>query len=608
MAKTDLERRREIQRHTLVGLEEDLDDLRDELAEAMVDYESRLQDASTTLPDWLALDSAQIRKQFQFEDDVLGKGRLGPRAVALGAARVEAFIHEWVGFEGELADVDFEEDASEFENACEGVREVLSRLEDLSRELALDADSTFGQWLDDIITELEDKRERDEAALRELVGSGDVERGNQAREEIAELFEDQRRQAAEIKKAWEGIESLVFEGVEFTVRGIGEMGELLDRAMEGLSGAHESLEPEIDEIPDTVVQIDDIPDTSVDMEDDDDADPPGIKVDGERHTEKLDIPSETSQFLRKPKRNKAQDENVHEVETVELERDPEPSEPEPEPDASEPSEDSDVQADSEPELDEHSEPEDDSSEPEDEEESDAEEVSDVEDEALDEESEPSEPESIDQDSTPEADESGELEEESDGEDGYVGSAHRIVSDWLPISGMEKLVVLGWPAAVLVAVTPLAIIRLAGSTNVIDPFAAVPWFFPWGYVVCIGWMFIGMVFRHWRPVFDGMSMQLVRWSEHREEAEIKVTDEAVRVDGVRWNWGSITSDQSRWESRPDGTFGWLVTLNPKGAAPVTLVAPERNFTLWDQSEMSIESVPDDVWQVTPVVLQKIRDRI
>ncbi|MFU8807349.1 MAG: hypothetical protein ACNA8W_26305, partial [Bradymonadaceae bacterium] len=54
----DQQRREEILRRTLMGIEEDFEDLRAELAEALTDYENRLSRACNSLPAWLDLPPA----------------------------------------------------------------------------------------------------------------------------------------------------------------------------------------------------------------------------------------------------------------------------------------------------------------------------------------------------------------------------------------------------------------------------------------------------------------------------------------------------------------------------------------------------------------------
>lgn len=100
------------------------------------------------------------------------------------------------------------------------------------------------------------------------------------------------------------------------------------------------------------------------------------------------------------------------------------------------------------------------------------------------------------------------------------------------------------------------------------------------------------------------MNLTQWSEHQESVEVAVDARGIRIGDLRYPWTQIDAREQRWESRPDGTFGWMVHLEGR-AGDIVLAASERNYTRWDQSDRGIEAVPDDVWQVNLVVLQEIR---
>lgn len=103
------------------------------------------------------------------------------------------------------------------------------------------------------------------------------------------------------------------------------------------------------------------------------------------------------------------------------------------------------------------------------------------------------------------------------------------------------------------------------------------------------------------------MHLVRWSEHREEVEVVVDDRGVRFGSVRHAWSQIRAVERRWESKPDGTFGWLVRFETR-AGQTAVAAADRNFSQWRKAEVEVEPVPDDVWQVNPNLLSLLRSRL
>lgn len=207
----------------LSRLEDDLDDLRDRLAQDLDTYEGRISKASNGMPIWLKIDPAWIREWFQFEFDEM-RLVLGPRVVAFGASRVETLFR--TNFVGKSPDESFAEELEE-------VDEFLQKLSERTRIGAEEAQDQLAEILDEVLLDIEEKREKDEHALRQLVSSGDVERGEETQKEIADLWEEQRARAKEAKAAWETLERLVFEGLEYVGEGLEELEEFLD-LMRGL--------------------------------------------------------------------------------------------------------------------------------------------------------------------------------------------------------------------------------------------------------------------------------------------------------------------------------------------------------------------------------------
>lgn len=595
----DESRRKEIVRRTFLGLEEDLDDLRDELGRQFEDYETRLDRLTGALPPWLEMHPASLRTLFSFEF-AEGAARLGPRAVAMSAAHVEKSILE-------LREV---EDKETLDLAREEVIALLLDLESSARECALDADAQLGELLDSILIELEDQREADESTLRELVTSGDLEKGRQARKEIAELWEEQRVRARELKDAWEPIEALVFEGVDLTIAGIEELRSLLHRTVEGLGGTPTDrivvaladdvarvtlqLQPEIateewergegsaDGIPEQVelpmwgaTDPGDVgPTDKIDLSSLVAADSPrevdevSTQESSDPHHELADNASEPEDAAESPLNDLAATHQPHD--------EPAEAEAEDRSDESEPNDES-SDLDSEP-------------------------ISDH--ETLD---------TVESDRAPSlasapASESNELAMAADFQTEEThGRAMRVVEEWRPVALMERGLVLSPLLLFVVAVSVSALPRLSGVQPAFDIYVNYPWVFPWAFLSVATLTFILLVVRHWRMRWNG-GPELVQWNENEQEVEVVVDRQGVRVGEVRYPRKQLSAHVYRWESKPDGTFGWAIRLEPRTSAALTMVAPERNYTRWDQSDLKIEEVDPSSWQTTQTVVDGLRARL
>ncbi len=619
----DESRRKEIVRRTFLGLEEDLDDLRDELGRQFEDYETRLERLTGALPPWLEMHPASLRTLFSFEF-AEGAARLGPRAVAMSAAHVEKSILE-------LREV---EDKETLDEAREEVIALLGDLESTARECALDADSQLGELLDSILIELEDQREADESTLRELVTSGDLEKGRQARKEIAELWEEQRNRARELKAAWEPIEALVFEGVDLTVSGIEELRSLLHRTVEGLGGTPTDRIgiALADDVARVTLQLQ--PEVATEEwerdEESDDGGPAQVELPmwgatdpGDvGPTDKIDLSSlvaTDSTEVSKP----AELEEILSAESSELSESSDTAEsPDQEQDLAD--NESEPEDESEPDVSE-SEPDDspDIAEPEDladnesepEEESSA--TSELNDDLADNESEPLldhetldtvESERVPPLAAAPASESSELAMAADFQTEEThGHAMRVVEEWRPVALVERALVL-LPLVLFVAVVSVsAIPRLSGVEPAFDIYVDFPWVFPWAFMSVATLTFILLVVRHWRMRWNG-GPELVQWNENEQEVEVVVDRQGVRVGEVRYPRKQLSAHVYRWESKPDGTFGWAIRLEPRTSAAVTMVAPERNYTRWDQSDLRIEEVDPSSWQTTQTVVDGLRARL
>lgn len=229
----------DIRTRILEGLEEDLEALREDLLTQLDTYEGGLRQLHASLPDWLDLPYAYIRDTIRFGPDspLTQDALLGPRVVAHAAGEFEAFIHEWYGRQGELVDLDIQDDANlsaQYRRAATKMARVFDTIEDTAEEVELSARQELNALRDEILTQLEEERRVDAEALQDLVSSGDLERGRSARLELAELWEEQRRRSTTFTQHWDRLVEHVHTGLTHTHDGLQELREMLQHARMGL--------------------------------------------------------------------------------------------------------------------------------------------------------------------------------------------------------------------------------------------------------------------------------------------------------------------------------------------------------------------------------------
>lgn len=240
---TEDRRRLEIAQRTRAGLDEDLEDLRAELRTTLPEFEGRVRVLAEEIPEWARSAPDELRESFEFDDDQLyPDAALGPRLVAEAAAEVEGFVHEWFPAPGaseeEAADFGYRRPTlREFADRAEELLETLAELKDETTERADRADAILEEALDRDLTHLEDKRERDIDALEDLVGEGELDTGHGARQERADLWEEQRRRADHLSAIWEDFFLLVEDGEIYAHDGLDELRAMVQRACEGMEGA-----------------------------------------------------------------------------------------------------------------------------------------------------------------------------------------------------------------------------------------------------------------------------------------------------------------------------------------------------------------------------------
>lgn len=247
----DQQRLREILERSRMGLTEDLDDLRGELAAELEQFDSRLQKLARQLPPWLDLPDDSLRSPFELDAPARLEGSLiGPRTVAELAGDLEEFIFEWLDGDDEIPAWHQRNDTAAIDQLAEDLTVIrdntVAGLEAVDR-LADDGPLQLEQILESIVFELESQRETDVEALESLIQDGDVEPGRNARAEIAELWEEQRGRVDQLRQIWDDLLNLHYEGITTTIEGLEEIAQLLERTREGIRGAEIGAGTALDE-------------------------------------------------------------------------------------------------------------------------------------------------------------------------------------------------------------------------------------------------------------------------------------------------------------------------------------------------------------------------
>jgi hypothetical protein len=507
----DHKRREDILRRTLMGIEEDLEDLRDELARILVDYEGRLNRTCNELPDWLVLAPLRLRRNFLFpEDDPFASCVLGPRHAAFIATRVEAFVETWLGTtdaprehdgEGDELRLELDADVAEleafFEQAFESSTLLLTR-----------ARGDLEALLDQIVMDIEVQRETDVDALEALVHEGELEAGRDSQEEIANIWEQQRWRVEEVHSRWEAIEDLLEEGLRISQRTTSELQALFARALQGLGGAYEELAVSI-ELP----QGDGFYGEPKAIDDELDEAPPAIG------SEDFDQAGDTLPGVETGPA-------IVEAPAVEVVKPVRRSH-----------------------------------------------------------------ESLQR-----------LEVEDAGAPGPLATASlacpcfRVRQAWVPIGTVELSTVLLPPALSLLGMVTLGVGHLFGAAP--NPILEWHWALP-VIGVSMVWLVILPLVLQWRPSWRGLRPLFVRTGELIDEAELRLDQGRLTMDRMSWSLTEVRRmSRGRWESRQDGTRGWLVEIEPPYHRPLVIACSVTDLESWEASQLPVTPVPDDVWLTEP----------
>lgn len=230
----------------LDDLEGRFDALRDDLLDALEEYEGQLKTQCAELPPWLDVTFGMIWPLFKFDEDSLApQGALGPRVVAIAAGWLQEHVEAWVGQEGQTISHPFVQDQALVARYKDDLKALAQDLEGVmlqGEDVAAHARGTLAQWRDDILSELEHQRMQDIEAIERLVAEGDLEPGRDARQEIAQLWEEQRQMASTLLRKWEPFDSLVSRGLEMARDGVEALQNLMELMHDGMLDVYPPLD------------------------------------------------------------------------------------------------------------------------------------------------------------------------------------------------------------------------------------------------------------------------------------------------------------------------------------------------------------------------------
>ncbi|QDG53165.1 hypothetical protein FIV42_21185 [Persicimonas caeni] len=604
---SDDARRAEILRRALLGLDEDIDDLRNELLDALPDYEQRLRQHTGALPEWLKLSPVRVRELFRFSDDsVDNQGILGPRTVALGAGRVEEFVERWFDEQADQAlDDSAEASHDELVDDYDAVRAYLDALRDEAERVAGEARKTLERWLDGVLTELDAQRESDIDAIEALVREGEIGRGRTARQEIADLWEEQRHQAAEIQDRWAPITALVDEGLEMTRAGLDELESMLERARQGLVGANPALEerleavgpepatPEEPPAPEDPVaeQVTEQVTEQASEPSRDEADELEDEIDDVGQPTVPDTTRQTDLAVDEPSDTIPDEGFVHGIVPLE--------EPTSEPEMST-LESSSVSDYSEPELAETS------STP----------TADISSQRLytrggdstawEETDTARKTEEIDEPAEsdgPAAEEAAEPTAEA-----LHSSCFRIRAGYAPAGLAEIVAVLAPPIVFMLGVAALSVAHLLGDPGSTNPVTHYSWM-PAALAVAAAWLFLVPFALGWRTRWSGWRLEILRSADVRQEEELVIAADSLTIGPVRWRYDELEATRlRRWESDADEIHGWVLMFHPPDHPKAYLVAPEPSRRRWQNSPHELVDVPYEAWQLDADDFEELRTKL
>ena len=231
----------DILRRTLLGVEEELDQIRDTLAQALEDYEHALGVLIDQIPPWAMVDPKAIRGAWRLHTPPLSHTLLGPRAIATLASPIERAVATWFGSSNHPTYARLTHDQAHRDACLKALDELavttLAQASSVAKEHVKELREGLGGLGEEIMFELDERREHSRQDLEELIATGDVEQGRAARQELAMLWEQQRERAKGFEQAWAALLGHLNLGEDLTLRGIETLGQMLEQVRSSVSAS-----------------------------------------------------------------------------------------------------------------------------------------------------------------------------------------------------------------------------------------------------------------------------------------------------------------------------------------------------------------------------------
>ncbi len=609
---TDSRRRRDIARRTRQGLDEDLEDLRDELRETLPVFERRIRNLAGKIGDWPKVQQSEVLEVFELPADAaLSETWTGPRIVAEAAGEVEAFVHEWLPHPDDDRTLDLAR--PQLRRLGEETEALLDRLSTIATEVEAQRDpghEQLDQQLDRILNYLDHCRESDIDALEDLVDQGQVETGHDARKERANLWEEQRKKADQVRQVWDELAQLLEDGTNYSLDGLTELAAMVQRTCEGIEGSQRDAG---DYLPtdklaearrlESLVEDSDS-EEQPELGETEEAAPTEAASDANLPpTVQLDDKASQTDDASEPPAETASEESGEAQMTLEdateVER-PEPAtghgpaeehreEPE-QPEQSEQLESRDGDAVAETPA-----PQEPASEPETEPDEGSDSI----------ETAPERPGAA----TEEPDRSGETSDTADSADSpETLQGIRIRRVWQQVPSLELIAAFGPPILFVAGVVVAGLLHASGLGGVPNPVVAWPWVES-ALVACVVWGVAAPLLLGWRPQWEGWSLHWVEREEVRRESTVVLESEHLVIAGSPLPISEVLKTSiCRWGDSDDDVKGWLLQVMISSGDQLDFIAPADSERHWEVSDAPLVEPPTDAWQLSPDALRTLAARV
>jgi hypothetical protein len=184
---------------------------------------------------------------------------------------------------------------------------------------------------------------------------------------------------------------------------------------------------------------------------------------------------------------------------------------------------------------------------------------------------------------------------------------RIRDVWEPIDLSAVALALGPPALVLAALVGTCLLHLIGIPGVVNPIRAWAWTQPVAAVAMI-WCLCAPMIMGWRPRWRGWSFDVLHRVERREERDLEIGPERVRLGERRFDWQDVRHvERQRWGDSSEDVFGWQLAIEPEHGRRIDFITRESDVQAWQSSSTPLTDPATDAWQVDPREIEAILER-